>query len=223
MHANRRPKSPLRRRSVAGLFCVISGALFLPVACVPTTGVPDDEVLSVPLTVSDFFSPTGYLGDGATVGPLNMIADTCPTQSPNALGDCYVVTYTPPLAATYAGIYWQYPGNNFGAYYGHNIAPGATKVTVWARGENGGEQITFKVGGIATSDSTQPFHDSLQESGPLETLTTTWTQYTVPFNGDTYKEVLGGFAWVMTPPVQANGVPSTKPIVFYLDDIRWSP
>jgi hypothetical protein len=220
MHAKRRPKSLLRRLSAA------SGALLfllLAYACVPPTGTPDDEELVPPFAVSDYFSPTGYLGDGATIGLLNMVAAACPNRAPNPVGDCYMVTYNPPLAATYAGIYWQYPGNNFGAYYGHNVAPGATKATVWAMGANGGEQITFKVGGIATSDSTQPFHDSLQETGPLETLTTSWQEFTVPFGGDTYSEVLGGFAWVMTPPTLPDGAPSMKPIVFYLDAIRWSP
>jgi len=108
------------------------------------------------------------MGDGTTIGVVNMVAAVCPSRAPGAVGDCYSVTYTPPdpTANGWAGVYWQYPGNNWGGYAGHTIRPGATRVTVWAMGKKGGEQLSFKVGGIATADDTQPFHDSISVSAP---------------------------------------------------------
>jgi hypothetical protein len=223
MVARRRKNSPLRWAQGAVALALIG-------ACVPPSGVPDDEPLTVPFAVSDYFSPTGYLGDGATVGVVNMVAAACTTRAPNAVGDCYKVTYTPPLASTYAGVYWQYPGNNWGGYPGHTVEQGATQATVWAMGTQGGEQVSFKAGGIADPpDGTEPYVDSVSASGPTVSLTKEWQQFSVSLTGadyypegaTTYSSVLGGFAWIVIPPMP-NGAPSTEPIVFYLDNIRWT-
>jgi hypothetical protein len=208
-----------RRRPKSLVWSALALAVALPFACVPPTAVPDNEALTPPFAVSDYFSPTGYEGDGATVGVVNMVAAACTSvgTAPNSVGDCYEVTYTPPAPSPngYAGVYWQYPGNNWGAYPGHTIHPGATQATVWARGASGGEQVTFKVGGIPG--------DSIEVTGPTVTLTTQWQKYSVPFDGSTYSEVLGGFAWVVTLTPADGGPPDTQPIVFYLDSIQWSP
>ena len=213
----------LVRRCPKSLLRSVWGALVL--ACAPPTAPADDAPLKPPFAVSDHFTPSGYLGDGATIGVVNMVAAACPTRAPGAVGDCYQVTYTPPAitANDYAGVYWQYPGNNWGAYYGHTVLPGATRATVWAKGEHGGEQVTFKVGGIPPLD---PAHDNTKGfvvTAPPVTLTTEWAEYTVDFGGSPYDEVLGGFAWIVNLPVPGSGPPATQPIVFYLDAIRWSP
>jgi hypothetical protein len=186
--------------------------------------VPDDAPLVPPFLVSDHFAPSGYLGDGATVGVVNMVADNCPTRAPNPAGDCYSVTYNPPNPPkqNYAGVFWQYPGNNWGdrGLAGHTVLPGATKATVWAKGAQGGEQVTFKVGGIAPQNPAQDNTKGFAITAPPVTLTTQWAEYTVDFGGTPYDEVLAGFGWVVNLP--ATGV-STSPITFYLDNIRWSP
>jgi hypothetical protein len=189
------------------------------VACEPPASSPDDATLAPPFSVSDHFSPTGYMGDGTTVGVVDMKAAECPDRAPGAVGDCYRIVYTPPSPPMnqWAGVYWQYPANNWGAYPGHHVDPGATRARVWARGEHGGEPLTFKVGGI--DDSTQPHHDSIQVAAPPVMLTTEWQQIDVDFAGATYTgEVLGGFAWIVNLPAGA-----TQPVVFYLDGITWSP
>jgi hypothetical protein len=222
MVALRRSKSLLR--SAWGALAL---AVALAPACTPPTAPPDDGALTAPFAVSDHFSPTGYMGDGTTIGVVNMVAAACTSRAPDAVGDCYQVTYTPPYPAAdgWAGVYWQYPGNNWGGYPGHTILPGATKATVWAMGAHGGEQLQFRVGGIAVADDTQPYHDSIQVPVPpvTVTLTTQWQQFTVDFGGATYDQVLGGFAWLLNLPTLDGGAPDTQPIVFYLDAIRWSP
>jgi hypothetical protein len=204
---------PSRRRSIP-CFAVLLAA------CAPPASAPDDAPLSPPFAVSDHFSPTGYMGDGTTVGVVDMVAAVCPSRAPSATGDCYRIVYTPPSPPMnqWAGVYWQYPANNWGAYPGHAVEAGAMRARVWARGEHGGETITFKVGGIA--DSTQPHHDSIQVAAPPITLTTSWQAFEVDFAGASYSEVLGGFAWIVNLPA---GAPSTQPIVFYLDGITWGP
>ena len=165
------------------------------------------------------------MGDGTTIGVVNMVAAACPSRAPGADGDCYQITYTPPVptANAWAGVYWQYPGNNWGGYFGHDVLPGATKLTVYAMGSRGGEQVSFKVGGIAISDSTEAYHDSFQVAAPPVTLTKEWQQFTVDFDGAKYDEVLGGFAWIVNLPLPTGTAADTQPIVFYLDVIRWAP
>jgi len=195
-------------------------------SCTPQTGTPDDAPLAVPFAVSDYYSPSGYMGDGVTIGVVNMLADgtACPSRAPGAVGDCYQITYTPPVppANGWAGVYWQYPENNWGTYAGHIVQPGATQVTLYAMGGNGGEQVSFKVGGIA-DDDTERNHDSIDVTGPAVTLTTQWQPISIPFDGATYSEVLGAFAWIVDLPVLGGGVADSQPVVFYLDAIRWSP
>jgi hypothetical protein len=213
------------RRSLGSHARTLAVAVALPAACAPPAAAPDDAPLTPPFAVSDHFSPTGYMGDGTTIGVVNMLANACPSRAPGAVGDCYQVTYVPPnpTANGWAGVYWQYPGNNWGGYPGHTVEPGATHAAVYAMGANGGEQVTFKVGGIAVGDATQAYHDSLSVSAAPVTLTTQWQPFSVDFKGATYDQVLGGFAWIVNLPAPGSGPPSTQPIVFYLDGITWSP
>ena len=151
---------------------------------------------------------------------MQMVNDACPSRSPNPAGDCYAVTYDAGnVQATqgFAAVIWQYPNNNFGAYPGIPVTPGATTVSVWARGGSGGEKIQFEVGGIG--DPTLPYKDTVNVQTGSMTLTTDWQQFTIGLPS-TYGPVLGGFGWVVKGP--APGTASAAPIVFYLDGIQWS-
>ena len=173
---------------------------------------PDDAPLTPPFAVSDHFAPTGYMGDGTTIGAVDMKNDNaCPDRSPTPIGDCYSVIYTPQT--TWAGIYWQYPANNWGEKPGRDVLPGATSVTVWAKGAKGGEKLELHAGGI--QDDTMPNSDSISFTASF-TLTTDWKQFTIKITKK-YDKVIGGFAWIAHAPPG-----STEPIVFYLDGIEWS-
>jgi hypothetical protein len=189
---------------------LVCGLIF--VACGPTPATPDDGPLTPPFVVSDHFAPTGYMGDGTTIGTVRMDNDACPTRAPGARGDCYTVTYTPTGA--WAGIYWQYPANNWGAKPGRIVLPGAKRVVVWAKGQAGGEKLDFTIGGI--KDDTLPYKDSINASTSV-TLTTEWQSYAVNFGPKTYSSVIGAFSWI------AHAPPGSGPIVFYLDGIAWEP
>jgi hypothetical protein len=188
---------------------------------------PDMAMATLPFAVDSQFAPSGYMGDGAATGVVTMLPATMADSkdcngdrsSAAALGLCHTVTYA-PLAATvtpaplgWAGVYWQYPANNWGTKAGFTIPPGATKVTFYAKGAAGGELIGFLAGGIINMGSA--YSDSLSVKSPTITLTTTWTQYSMDITGQTYTQVLGGFAWTMAAPA-AGGTSK-----FYIDDIEW--
>jgi hypothetical protein len=183
--------------------------------------------LSLPLTVSDDFLPTGFMGDSPTdFNAITMSSDSsqCPARVSGAVGVCYSVTWAPVLgsgaSSAWVGVYWQYPGNNWGALPGRPVQPGASKVTFAAAGVAGGEQVQFIVGGVnttpgASSDAGLTHADSFKAAKTV-TLTATWATYEIPITGDTYEDVIGGFAWSITTA-------SSAPVGFYVDDIQWEP
>lgn len=176
---------------------------------------PSGAALMLPVTVSDYFVPGGYMGDGEiSSSAIAVEATTCrQPRPPGASGDCYRFRYTPGAKA-WAGVYWQYPEKNWGANPGERLEAGATKVTFYAAGATGHESIQFIAGG--ENDLHLPYHDSFTAMTTV-TLTTTLTQYQIDLTGRTYDPgVLGAFAWSV-------GVPpgSVTPVEFYLDTIRW--
>ena len=194
-------------------------------ACSPTASPANDAPLPVPFNVSDYFSPTGYEGDGANIEDVTlvtMVNDACPTRSPTPEGDCYSITYRDgAVDATqgFAGVLWQYPENNFGTYPGHTVTPGATVVTGWIRGGSGGEKVELEVGGI--DDPTKPYEDSINILTSPMTLTTAWQQFSIGLPSS-YGEVLCGFGWVVKAPTPGSTGSTPAPnVVFYLDGIQW--
>ena len=120
---------------------------------------------------SNHYIPSGWMGD---YGDLKL-SEGC-TDNPYSGKTCIKISYSAEgkQGAGWAGIYWQFPPNNWGEQRGGFDLTGAQKLTFWARGEQGGEQIIeFKMGGI-----TGTYSDSDSTSiGPIN-LETEWKQYT---------------------------------------------
>jgi len=183
---------------------------------------PDGPV-TLPFLLSDEFKPSGYMGDSQSdFNGIAMSRDAtdCKTpRTPDAAGDCYTVKWTPTMItgapSAWVGVYWQYPANNWGGQTGLAVEPGATKVTFYAAGAKGGESLIFTVGGVNSKnpDPSLPNQDSFTATFEA-TLTTDWTQYTVPLNGAKYTDVIGGFSWVAKTT-------TSDEVQFYIDDVRW--
>lgn len=97
---------------------------------------------------------------------------------------CMKITYSPSAPANYhwAGIYWLYPDKNWGDYPGHYIF-GADSLIFWAKGESGGEQVEFKIGGINQFpgyNQTKPYQDSCELlSTGIISLSQYWKRYAI--------------------------------------------
>ncbi len=103
---------------------------------------------------------------------------------------------------------------------GHNLK-GATRLTFWARGEEGGEKVKFFTLGIGRNPfngkATAPHPDSARQvSSPYITLSKDWKQYSFRLQGVEMTNVLLGFAWQTKSTVNRH-----KNITFYLDDIAF--
>jgi hypothetical protein len=116
----------------------------------------------------------------------------------------------------FAAVVWQsgiQGAYNFGVDPGVVLPPGATEASFWAKGVAGGEMVSFAVG----SSGTGPCTDSVIATAVTETLTTTWTKYTIPFPaGVTYTAgQVDGFSWAV------GGLAAGVTVSFYIDNIEW--
>jgi hypothetical protein len=75
-----------------------------------------------PFLVSNFFTPSGFMGDGAVPGRLTVdINRQCRTPRPvGAQGDCYRFVYRPG-DVKWAGAFWVSPANNWGTEPGRDV------------------------------------------------------------------------------------------------------
>ena len=187
-----------------------------------TVSLAPDGSTQLPFVVDPTFVASGFMGDGETPGNITMLPAKATDSSDchgnratsTAVGTCHEVTYAPPPSGGkgWGGVYWQYPIDNWGIHPGYAMPPGATKVTFWAKGALGGEQVTFLAGGIASAGS--PYQDTVK-SQVSPTLTPDWASYAIAVTGQSYTQVLGAFGWTMT------ATPATGGAHFFIDGIRW--
>ncbi|MCA9400412.1 MAG: hypothetical protein KC713_02205 [Candidatus Omnitrophica bacterium] len=158
---------------------------------------------------TNHFIPSGFMPDGKCVTFNDAWQDDCQNGH-----TCIKVEYDVECSRNgekWAGIYWLNPANNWGQRKGGYNLSGASKLTFWAKGQLGGEQIQeITVGGI-----TGNYPDSdIVVIGPI-ILTNKWKEYTVDLRGKDLSYISGGFSWTTSEEV------NLEDCVFYLDEIRY--
>jgi hypothetical protein len=155
------------------------------------------------------FVPSGFMPDGQCVEFSDTWQENCHSEK-----TCIKVVYDIPCSREgqkWAGVYWLNPANNWGTRKGGYNLTGAAKLTFWARGEKGGEQIQeFTVGGIAGD---YPDSDTAV-IGPV-ILGSEWREYTIDLRGKDLSYISGGFSWTSSEEV------NPEDCTFYLDDIKF--
>jgi hypothetical protein len=152
---------------------------------------------------NNHYFPSGWMGN--TKG--TKVDDGC-TNVPHGGKTCLRCDYSGP--DEWAGVVWQHPANDWGDQPQCWNLTGAKKLTFWARGENGGETVTFKFG-ILGAD--KKFPDSAGGELDEVKLTKEWKEYSIELKGKDLTRIKTGFVWSL--------VGQSKPITFYLDDIRF--
>jgi hypothetical protein len=156
--------------------------------------------LAVPFYVDDQYTPSGYMTNGGGITD-----SACTVFGPsNESKYCHHFSWT-PNAATWGGVFWQYPAGNWGGSPGLLISADAKEIVFWAWGDVGGEKVSFGAGYDTVTDPFNP------RTGDL-TLTTTPTEYHVALPAlATAVQVKGGFVWVVGAAAQS----------FTIADIRY--
>jgi exo-beta-1,3-glucanase (GH17 family) len=183
----------------------------------PLPTVAPGELVELPFVVYEdhngtesSFYPTGWMGDTS-----GLDLDLEYPSNPHSGQTCIRLDYTPGGTQGWAGIYWQTPEGNWGNRPGGYDLGGASALSFWARGAQGGEMVEFGVGGIAGE-----YHDSLwpaHTTGPLR-LSTEWREYRVDLQDVDLHHIVGGFYVVMS-----SGQVSGEETTIFLDDIRYVP
>ena len=149
------------------------------------------------------YVPSGYMGN---TGAIKM--NPACTVQPHSGKTCLQAQYT--AAKDWGGVVWQNPANNWGAKPGGFNLSGAKTLSFWARGDKGGEVVTFVYGLVAKN---KPNGDT--STGKTEVhLTKAWKKYTISLAGHNMSHIITGFAWTLG----AQG----RPVTFYLDDVRYA-
>ena len=167
-------------------------------------------------TPGNHFIPSGWMPGAETAKDIKF--DPRSKDNPYLGETCIKVAYKDNSGTGWAGIYWQNPANNWGDVDGGFDLSKATKLSFWARGLKGGENIqTFKVGGLI-----KEFADSdASEIGPA-ILTKEWKQYTIDLNGKDMSYIFGGFCWSTNMESQTpEALDENGGITFYLDEIKY--
>ena len=164
---------------------------------------------ALPLTVyseaaeSSGYIPSGWMGDTKAIQ-----LDPAWTDRPQSGKTCLRCKFNANKG--WGGVAWQNPPNDWGDRAGGYDLTRAKKLTFFARGEQGGEIVSFEFGVIPHNKN---FADT--GKGRLEkvVLGKEWQRYEIPIANQDLTRIKTGFVWT----VASRG----QPVVFYLDDILW--
>ena len=110
----------------------------------------------------------------------------------------------------WAGIAWQDPPNNWGDQDGGFDLEGANELELWARGEYGGEKVSFGVGII---EQDKAFPDSAIRKIDGIVLGREWRRYSIPLKGMDLSSIKTGFVVTL--------MGRSSPVTIHLDSIRY--
>ncbi len=161
-------------------------------------GGPPATAVFTPRALSANFFPSGWMGDAEKgTAHLTTKPETVTIDGSARAAICF--TYTRG-AQGWAGVYWQHPENNWGDVPGADLQ-GASRITFFAKGTNGGEIVDFISGGM----NGKRYIDSYRISTGQAPLSREWTRYSLDLGGKDLSNVIGAFAW-SAPGVQSAAV-----------------
>ena len=159
--------------------------------------VYDDGFDSMP------WAPSGWMG-----GVEDLSLDGSDTSNPQSGSASIRLRYEGTFG--WAGVAWQNPPDNWGDMDGGFDLTGATELEVWARGEYGGERVSFGVGIVGPDKA---FPDSSISKVDNIHLGREWKRYRVPLENKDLSSIKTGFV------VTVEG--RRSPVTIYLDSIRF--
>ncbi len=173
----------------------------------PQEESPQGAETELPMVVYDepdsstAFAPSGWMGSTNAIS----LDDRC-KDNPHGGEHCLKFGYS--SGGNWGGVVWQNPPDDWGDKPGGFDLSGATKLTFWVRGAEGGEKMKFGFG-LLGRDKT--YFDTGKKETDEITLTTEWQQISIDLADLNLARIKTGFYWTLA----GQG----KPLEFYLDDI----
>ncbi len=154
------------------------------------------------------YVPSGWIGDW---GDLT-ISDS--TDDPYKGKTCLKWIYSAKKSADkgWAGCYWQEPAENWSDKEGGYNLSQAKQLGFCARGEKGGEVITFLMGGLLSGKVS---NDTCAAKIESVKLAKEWKRYVIDLKGKDLSNIITGFGFVVTEGKNPQGC------TFYLDEITY--
>jgi hypothetical protein len=172
--------------------------------------LPRARVAKLPLIVYDeadrekpAYVPAGWMGNTKALKLNDKWA-----EKPHGGKTCIRIDYE--AKDGWGGIVWQSPANDWGDRPGGWDLTGATKLTFWARGAQGGETVSFEIGIIGSGKT---FHDTAKGKVEKVRLTTDWQQFRIDLKDKDLTRIKSGFVCTV--------VGTGAPITFFLDEIQY--
>jgi len=145
---------------------------------------------------------SGYMGNNGAL----RLDEKC-DEKPHSGETCLKVEYS--ANDNWAGVFWQSPANDWGDRAGGANLSKSSMLVFWARGEKGGEKVSFFMGGLKD----KAFSDTANRKLENVTLKKEWTRYRIPLDGEDLSYIKTGFGF--------NFGGQGRPFAFYLDDIEY--
>lgn len=149
------------------------------------------------------YVPTGWMGNVKAIA----LEPSCATD-PHSGKTCFQIDYKD--TKDWGGVVWQSPPNDWGDLPGGFDLTGAERLVFWARGDRGGEVVSFELGLLGAD---KKFPDSASAKLDKATLSKEWKRFEIELTGKDLSRIKTGFCFV----VAAQGAP----IRFYLDDVTF--
>ena len=156
---------------------------------------------------TDIFHPTGWIGDRDDLKFAPSWPDPQSQQSQKLADTCIRIDYSARGPKGWAGIYWQYPEDNWGKLPGYDLK-GATELRFMARADQKAK-AEFMIGGIDNDSVNPPI------STGNKTLTRDWQEFNISLAKEDLRNVIGGFFWTSSRDTNPGGC------TIYLKRIRY--
>jgi hypothetical protein len=162
---------------------------------------------TLPLVVVGDGARSGYVPSGWMGEIKSLTMDQKCAEQPHGGATCTRFDYG--YEGGWVGVAWQHPANDWGDLPGGYDLTGAKQLSFWARGAEGGERVKFGFGLLGRD---KKYGDSARGETEV-TLTKGWKQYDIGLRGKSLHRIKTGFFWTLA----GQG----RPVVFYLDDVRY--
>ncbi len=214
---------------------ILTAILVLSSGCLPSIDNIDDGPLDSTFAVSDVYTPSGFMGDGATFRHIYMdVNKNCQQPRPaNARGYCYKFTYykdTTPTGVSWAGVYWVFPANSWGYKPGHLMDSTKFQQLRYSAAVKYPDPLPEFAGMGLVGVVPNFFYGKIMGFEYVDDLagqiyppiSDQLAPYSIPFpNGQQTKtddSLIGGFGWSIEFPSWAD---PKSPLIIYIDDIVW--